>query len=119
MSASQENAELIDRLLQKTALQRLRWEAAQGGEAQSFSLKLEDVAFIITKADSPTALIYVLTMVDKEQNILLQVTGRRFSSSGRTDEFFEKLALLFEAARRSAFSVDEKLRKTMDLLDRL
>ena len=57
-------------------------------------------------------------MTDKSQQELLNVKAKKWQTQ-RTEIFFCEFATLFEVVRRSAFEVDEKLQKVMNLLDNL
>ena len=114
MAEKEANSQLLQGVLEATKQGKLRWEATETADA--YRSTIEDTSIVASKKSRPSAIIYSFSMRDSAGNELVGESARKSSYSGRTDADFEMLEDLYERARRSAFDVDSKVNRVLQIL---
>jgi hypothetical protein len=110
---------VIQKLTEKTEQGKVKWSPSVVTEDQ-YTCELDAFKFSTRKISFNTGVSFTVTMLDNQGNELFNETAKGWYTLTRKDPdtptyvLFERLQ---EAARRSAFDVDNKLFKVSKLLD--
>jgi hypothetical protein len=115
MQAIIEYDPVVTKLLEKSQLGRLNWEKSPLG---GFFCEIEGEYTFESKRTEDG---YELTMRDSAGDEILSITGEQaiVYDHPKKEELFNMLRDLYELARKTALSIDEKIATAAGLLDRI